>query len=96
MPVRRDTPTIAANCAPKPEVVLLTVTGEVRYCRRRATRPLVRSDQKWCPREGIVAESPGFADVRTPHPASTACPSIRTPPQHTILWSARKRWTTSP
>jgi hypothetical protein len=44
----------------------LRVTGELRYLSKAGQLGrLIALDQSWCPREGLLAESQSYADVRT-------------------------------
>ena len=74
----------------------LSVTGEVRYLSKEGQLGrVVAIDQTWCPREGIVAESQSFADVRTTTSRiEPPAPSIQNTTNTSILWSAPQRWTT--
>jgi outer membrane protein assembly factor BamB len=74
----------------------LNVTGEVRYLSKEGQLGrVVTIGQTWCPREGIVAESESFADVRTTASRiDPPAPSIQSTTNTPILWSAPQRWTT--
>jgi hypothetical protein len=74
----------------------LTVTGEVRYLSKGGQLGrVVAIDQTWCPREGLVAESQSFADVRTTTSRIDAPePSIQNTTDTPIRWNAPQRWTT--
>ena len=74
----------------------LNVTGEVRYLSKDGQLGrVVTIGQTWCQREGVVAESQSFADVRT---VTTRIdppePTIPTTTNGPIRWSAPQRWTT--
>ncbi|HEX3205421.1 MAG TPA: hypothetical protein VHQ68_04210, partial [Propionibacteriaceae bacterium] len=74
----------------------LSVTGEVRYLSKEGQLGrVVTIDQTWCSREGIVAESQSFADVRTTTSRiEPPEPSIQNTTNTSIRWSAPQRWTT--
>jgi hypothetical protein len=74
----------------------LSVTGEVRYLSKEGQLGrVVTIDQTWCSREGIVAESQSFADVRTTTSRiEPPEPSIQNTTNTPIRWSAPQRWTT--
>ena len=74
----------------------LSVTGEVRYLSKEGQLGrVVTVGQTWCQREGVVAESQSFADVRTATSRiDPPVPSIQTTTDNPIRWSAPQRWTT--
>jgi PQQ-like domain len=76
----------------------LSVTGEVRYLSKEGQLGrVVTVGQTWCPREGIVAESQSFADVRsTTSRIDPPAPSIQSTSSAPIRWTAPQRWTTKP
>ena len=74
----------------------LNVTGEVRYLSKEGQLGrVVTVGQTWCEREGLVAESQSFADVRTATSRiEPPAPSIQTTADSPVRWSAPQRWTT--
>ena len=74
----------------------LSVTGEVRYLSKEGQLGrVVTLSQTWCRRQGIVAESQSFADVRTTTSRiDPPEPSIQSTTNAPIVWSAPQRWTT--
>jgi outer membrane protein assembly factor BamB len=74
----------------------LNVTGEVRYLSKEGRLGrVVTIGQTWCQREGVVAESQSFADVRTiTSRIDPPEPTIQTTTNTPIRWSAPQRWTT--
>jgi outer membrane protein assembly factor BamB len=74
----------------------LSVTGEVRYLSKEGQLGrVVTLSQTWCGRQGIVAESQSFADVRTTTSRiDPPEPSIQSTTNVPIVWSAPQRWTT--
>jgi outer membrane protein assembly factor BamB len=55
---------------------------------------VVTVSQTWCQREGIVAESESFADVRTTSSRiDPPVPSVETTNNTPIRWTAPERWT---
>jgi outer membrane protein assembly factor BamB len=75
----------------------LSLTGEVRYLSKEGQLGrVVTVEQTWCPREGIVAESQSFADIRsTTSRIDPPASSIQSTTSAPILWSAPQRWTTT-
>jgi outer membrane protein assembly factor BamB len=74
----------------------LRVTGEVRYLSKAGQLGrVVAMAQTWCRREGMLAESQSYADVRTdttridPPP-----PSIQTTTNAPIHWTVPQHWST--
>jgi outer membrane protein assembly factor BamB len=74
----------------------LNVMGEVRYLSKEGQLGrVVTVGQTWCQREGVVAESQSFADVRTvTSRIDPPEPTIPTTSNSPIRWSAPQRWTT--
>jgi outer membrane protein assembly factor BamB len=74
----------------------LNVAGEVRYLSKEGQLGrVVTVGQTWCQREGMVAESQSFADVRTATSRiDPPAPSIQATTDAPIRWSAPQRWTT--
>jgi PQQ-like domain len=74
----------------------LNVTGEIRYLSKEGQLGrVVTIGQTWCQREGVVAESQSFADVRTvTSRIDPPEPTIQTTTNSPIRWSAPQRWTT--
>jgi outer membrane protein assembly factor BamB len=74
----------------------LNVTGEVRYLSKEGRLGrVVTIGQTWCEREGVVADSQSFADVRTvTSRIDPPEPTIQTTTDSPIRWSAPQRWTT--
>ena len=73
----------------------LSVEGEVRYLSKDGQLGrVVTVSQTWCQREGIVAESESFADVRTTSSRiDPPVPSVETTNNTPIRWTAPERWT---
>ena len=74
----------------------LSVTGEMRYLSKEGQLGrVVTVDQTWCPRDGVVAESRSFADIRIRSSRTDPpVPTIQTTTNAPIVWSAPQRWTT--
>jgi outer membrane protein assembly factor BamB len=73
----------------------LSVEGEVRYLSKEGQLGRVMTvSQTWCQREGLVAESQSFADVRTASSRiDPPVPSVQTTTNAPIRWTAPERWT---
>jgi outer membrane protein assembly factor BamB len=73
----------------------LSVEGEVRYLSKEGQLGrLITVSQTWCQREGLVAESQSFADVRTASSRiDPPVPSVQTTTNAPIRWTAPERWT---
>ena len=73
----------------------LIVNGEVRYLSKDGQLGrVVTMSQTWCQREGLVAESQSFADVRTSSSRTDPpAPSVETTANSPIRWAAPQRWT---
>jgi outer membrane protein assembly factor BamB len=74
----------------------LSVTGEVRYLSKEGQLGrVVTVGQTWCPREGVVAESQSFADIRSATSRiDPPAPSIQSTSSSPILWPSPQRWIT--
>ena len=74
----------------------LSVTGEVRYLSKEGQLGrVVTVGQTWCPREGVVAESQSFADIRSATSRiDPPAPSIQSTGSSPILWPSPQRWIT--
>jgi outer membrane protein assembly factor BamB len=74
----------------------LSVTGEVRYLSKEGQLGrVVTVGQTWCPREGVVAESQSFADLRSATSRiDPPAPSIQSTSSSPILWPSPQRWIT--
>ena len=74
----------------------LSVTGEVRYLSKEGQLGrVVAVGQTWCPREGVVAESQSFADIRSATSRiDPPAPSIQSTSSSPILWPSPQRWIT--
>jgi outer membrane protein assembly factor BamB len=73
----------------------LSVEGEVRYLSKEGQLGrVITVSQTWCQREGLVAESQSFADVRTASSRiDPPVPSVQTTTNAPIRWTAPERWT---
>jgi PQQ-like domain len=79
----------------------LNVQGEVRYLskQRQPGRDgrlgrVIAVSQTWCQREGLVAESQSFADVRNvSFRIDPPVPSVEITANSPIRWAAPQRWT---
>jgi outer membrane protein assembly factor BamB len=73
----------------------LSVEGEVRYLSKEGQLGrVITVSQTWCQREGLVAESQSFADVRTASSRiDPPVPSVQTTTNAPIRWMAPERWT---
>jgi outer membrane protein assembly factor BamB len=76
----------------------LSVEGEVRYLSKEGQLGrVITVSQTWCEREGLVAESQSFADVRTASSRiDPPVPSVQTTTNVPIRWTAPERWTSKP
>jgi hypothetical protein len=74
----------------------LRVTGELRYLSKAGQLGrLIALDQSWCPREGLLAESQSYADVRTAsNRIDPPPPTAQTTTNFPIHWTAPQHWTT--
>jgi outer membrane protein assembly factor BamB len=74
----------------------LEVIGEVRYLSKEGRLGrVVTISQTWCPRQGIVAESQSFADIRTlTSRIDSPAPSVQVTSNSPIRWTAPQRWAT--
>ena len=72
----------------------LSVEGEVRYLSKQGQLGrVVTVSQTWCQREGLVAESQSFGDVRTSSSRiDPPVPSVQTTTNAPIRWTAPERW----
>jgi PQQ-like domain len=72
----------------------LSVEGEVRYLSKEGQLGrVVTVSQTWCQREGLVAESQSFGDVRTSSSRiDPPVPSVQTTTNTPIRWTAPERW----
>jgi outer membrane protein assembly factor BamB len=73
----------------------LDVKGDVRYLSKGGQLGrVVTMSQTWCQREGLVAESQSFADVRTASSRiDPPVPNVETTANAPIRWAAPQRWT---
>ena len=73
----------------------LSVKGDVRYLTKEGQPGrVVTVSQTWCQREGIVAESQSFADVRVASSRiDPPAPSVETTANTPIRWTAPEQWT---
>jgi PQQ-like domain len=73
----------------------LSVEGEVRYLSKEGQLGrVVTVSQTWCQRDGVVAESQSFGDVRSASSRiDPPVPSVQTTANAPIRWTAPERWT---